>query len=410
MKPKILIISQCPYPLNSGGKHAMFHILNNLRSQIDVSFIVLLREDDVKYFQELQKIWSDVKFYPCVHKAKYHRYTVTAKIITKKLLSKFGRMQRVTDMVEDETGDLFTPLMLSFVEQVLENEKFNIIQVEFYENLALIHLIEKYSGKKVFIHHELRYVRNQTAMGKASNITTLDRFLYQKNFDREIATLNKYDAIVTLTDVDKNKLEDVGVKRPIYASPAGIAMSNKFLTTLYEFNNKIVFVGPSVHFPNVQAVDWFLKDVWSEVLRLNPDLEFHVVGLWSKELQKLYEKFPKVIFHGFVNNLSDILLNSIMVVPIHIGSGMRLKIIEAVINGCPFVTTTVGVEGLLFKDKRDCYIADTSIEFAKKIVELSLNPELQEQFIVNSQLTYNDNYSIEVLAQKRLSIYEKLLQ
>ena len=97
-----------------------------------------------------------------------------------------------------------------------------------------------------------------------------------------------------------------------------------------------------------------------------------------------------------------------MIVPILIGSGMRMKIVEAANHSCPFVTTTIGVEGLYFKDQEECFIADTPIEFAQNILKLLSNRELQMKQAKAIKKRFEENYSIQILGQKRFSILNSI--
>jgi glycosyltransferase involved in cell wall biosynthesis len=235
-----------------------------------------------------------------------------------------------------------------------------------------------------------------------------EQYLFKRNKLIEIATMNEYDAVIALTEVDRLKLVESGVVTAVYSSPGGIKFKN-IENFNFNFNNKIVFLGGYQHYPNVDAVEWYLSEIWEKILSGNPILEFHIVGIWPENIQKKYiKKYPKIFFNGFVPNLSDILDNSIVVVPLRIGSGMRMKIIEAVNYGCPVITTSIGVEGLDFIDGIDCVITDEPNRFALEVVELSLNSIKQSEYIKNSKDCFIRNYSIDKLSQKRFSIYNSL--
>jgi glycosyltransferase involved in cell wall biosynthesis len=87
---------------------------------------------------------------------------------------------------------------------------------------------------------------------------------------------------------------------------------------------------------------------------------------------------------------------------------MRMKILEAVRNGCSFVSTSIGIEGLDFKDGQDCFIEDNPSLFAEKINILNENTKLQKKFYYNSKRVYEEKFSEEVLGNMRLSVYKEL--
>nr|WP_315152903.1 glycosyltransferase [uncultured Flavobacterium sp.] len=409
-KLNILIVSSIlPYPLNNGGAQAQFHIIDNLRQVVDISILVIIHKNmnTVENLEKLKLIWPDVKFIPYYSNWRdYNFITIMTKIVLK-IKSLFGLKTNFNDSLSEMSGDFFTNNFLTFVQDIVNESNYDIIQSEFYPFMGLIYSIES-DAKKVFIQHEINFVKNKIFMDMyPTNI--FDQYLFKKNKSLEIATMNEYDAVIALTEVDKMKLMEAGIVTEIFSSPGGIKFKNKENFN-FEFNNKIVFLGGYKHYPNVDAVDWYLSEIWEKVLLGNPMLEFHIVGIWPKDIIKNYEKkYIKIFFHGFVPDLAEVLYNAIVVVPLRIGSGMRMKIIEAVNYGCPVITTSIGVEGLDFIDGFDCIIKDEPNSIASEIAELSLNPTKQNYYINNSKDTFVRNYSIDILSQKRFSIYKSLV-
>jgi glycosyltransferase involved in cell wall biosynthesis len=99
-----------------------------------------------------------------------------------------------------------------------------------------------------------------------------------------------------------------------------------------------------------------------------------------------------------------------MIVPILTGSGMRMKILEAAAMSLPFVTTSIGVEGLNFKDHESCLIADTPEDFAQSIIKLSMDAKLRKSLAERANLIFKNQYSKKVLADVRDDTYLKILQ
>ena len=93
-----------------------------------------------------------------------------------------------------------------------------------------------------------------------------------------------------------------------------------------------------------------------------------------------------------------------MIVPITIGSGIRMKILEAASMGIPFVSTTVGAEGIPLRDGHDCFLTDSPNTFVEDIVKLQ-DKELKLLFIQNANCMVCENYSLEALRRNRLEIY-----
>jgi glycosyltransferase involved in cell wall biosynthesis len=110
---------------------------------------------------------------------------------------------------------------------------------------------------------------------------------------------------------------------------------------------------------------------------------------------------------GFVDDLKSALHNTIMIVPITIGSGIRMKILEAASLGIPFVSTSVGAEGIPLQSNYHCMIADAPSDFTNAILQLK-NNEKRTILIQNAHSLIHDNYSIEALRRNRLAIYSSI--
>lgn len=125
---------------------------------------------------------------------------------------------------------------------------------------------------------------------------------------------------------------------------------------------------------NVRGVQWFLSKVWPLLIENNPDLRFHVAGKGIEKHKHLFFQFG-VVYHGEVSNAIDFMKNhGIGIVPIHAGSGIRMKLIESMAWGIPSVSTSVGVQGLpLSEGSPEVLIADEAGDFASALSSLFNN-------------------------------------
>ena len=207
-----------------------------------------------------------------------------------------------------------------------------------------------------------------------------------------------------MTSVDKEELIKSGVKVPIYVSPAAV---NTPLLSYRGWNGKIVFLGGYGHIPNQEGLNWFLNSVVPNInWEKYPNVRIDIVGKgWSESMFTNLSDKVKIYFHGFVEDLSSVMSGAIMIVPILSGSGMRMKILEASALGVPFVTTTVGVEGLDFVDKSSCLIADTTEAWVDALENLMNSESLRFKLSESASLIYCEKYSVDALSKVRESVY-----
>lgn len=410
MRLLIILRSNFPYPLTTGGQQAVFQMIDYLRNKIDISIAYILNKSISKdHESKLKEKWSNVDFFsykePYSEKIGYNYNSLTR--ISNKILSKIFRRDPIYTKQKIYSGfDSYLPSFLSYILKIIETNKIDIVQIEFFDLMNLVYILPP-DIKKVFIQHEIRYIKNKRIFDKRNDCTLLDRLMLNKQKSEEIAAMNHYDSVVTLTNIDKQILLEDGVTSDVISSPACIAsIRKKSVSVSY---NRISFLGGFNHTPNAEGVLWFLEKVWPIVLAQDESLVFDIIGLWPKKTKKSLEKqYPQIKFHGIVEDLSTILPNSIMVVPILTGSGMRMKILDAINYGCTMVSTSIGCEGLDLIDGKDCYIADKPEVFANKLLTLINNKSLQESFYKNAINWYNNNYTIDILGEKRLAVYDSL--
>lgn len=225
---------------------------------------------------------------------------------------------------------------------------------------------------------------------------------------QELTAMNACTGIITLTETDKNILNEEGVIRPIFVSPA-IIPSPAEISADYKFSNSLIFIGGDQHQPNYEGIMWFLDNVWNDILKEKPQTTLFIIGKWRKRNQKMIRQtYKQVEMTGFIPSISPYSSHSIMIVPILTGSGMRMKIIEAANNGIPFVTTQVGVEGLTFENGKDCYIENTHSAFAQSTLALMNDPNTQLTFRTNAFKKIKEAYDTDKLIEQRMNVYQQI--
>ena len=140
----------------------------------------------------------------------------------------------------------------------------------------------------------------------------------------------------------------------------------------------VVFVGALDYEPNTEAMSWFLRDVWPIVRSGRPDAVLRVVGRGGDALGSL-ARTEGVEMLGRVDDVQvELDRADVAIVPIRVGAGTRLKVIEALANRLPMVTTTVGCEGIDVTDGHTALIADDPVGFAGAVLRLVADGGLRQ--------------------------------
>jgi GT2 family glycosyltransferase/glycosyltransferase involved in cell wall biosynthesis len=140
----------------------------------------------------------------------------------------------------------------------------------------------------------------------------------------------------------------------------------------------LLFLGSFRHLPNVEALEWFLREVFPRIRKDEPRARLVIVGSDPPPRHSLRD--PEAIeMVGFVEDVREPLMRySLFVCPILAGSGVRVKLLEAFAAGIPVVSTRLGAEGLADKDGEVCALADDPEVFAAHVVHLLRHPEEAE--------------------------------
>ena len=403
MKSILIITSFLPYPIHSGGEQAQFNMIEALRKNCKIGIIFPLNRDNrVADVEALSLLWPEVRLfpYPLISQYIHLQFLIqkARRFLYKKLLHKVSLVKDALDRTDFLTSKAY----VDFINKAIAETKPDIIQVEFIQNLNIGGLLPK-SLKKIFVHHEIGFVMTDRMLKNVS-LTNKQQNKKKQKKRQEIARLNQYDGIITLTETDKDVLEKSGVKPPIYVSPAAVNTREKEYDG---WNGLIVFVGGYYHRPNQEGMDWFLREVtpcvdWSKY----PQTQLKIVGLgWPTSYEGNFNGLT-VHLTGYVDDLSEHVSRTLMIVPLLTGSGMRMKILDASALSVPFVSTSVGAEGLNFSDGDTCMIADGAIDFAKALEKLMNDHSLREVIARKAHHLYKENYSLESLVERRKEIYK----
>lgn len=411
----LIIMPWLPYPLISGGHQGLYNGIAAIHNNIDVSMAFIV-EDEYQYVDALpdfQKAFPNVNLFP------YYQCKRIADGAKRKSDKKHGFFYNLFHKKKDNNATLdkigfwqYCALppsgeWIRHIHQLIEKYQFDFVQVEMPWMLSTIFGLPE-NIKKIYVHHELGFVRRALEL---RNTPKEDYYswAFKKFADlNEISQLNLFDDIIAISPDDTKKLHEAGVLRPIHTSISVINTSPEVDVKICK-NKHLTFVGPESHTPNYDGITWFLNNCWSKLKSIDNDYKLDIIGKWSDSSILEYKaKYPDITFLGFVDDLTKALEGSIMIVPINIGSGIRMKILEGTSRGIPFISTTVGAEGIPVKDGEHCFITDDPDVFVADIIKLQ-SPQLQEKFVKAANKMVNECYSVEALRKNRLEIYNKIL-
>ena len=164
----------------------------------------------------------------------------------------------------------------------------------------------------------------------------------------------------------------------------------------FDERHDLVFAGGFRHPPNVDAVRWFIDEVFPRVRESLPGVRFHCIGGDVPADIRLRGNRDGVVIHGHVADIAPYMRGCrISVAPLRFGAGVKGKVNLAMAHGQPVVATTCAIEGMHLVDGRDVLVADDAAGFAANIVRLYRDKALWEQLAQAGLENVQAHFSIE---------------
>ena len=413
-KEKLLIVSyKIPYPLVQGGSVAQFFFLKKLVSIYDVTLCTIIWDKNHKNnIKDLQKRIPDLKIiYDKEIKKSSLKDTFLAVVI--KTITRIDnklkdlRTKKVCEQNANSNNyRIDTQLSFAdeefilFLDKILEKEKFDLIQLEFFEAISLLPFLPK-NVKKILIHHEIRSKRN--SLIKIPN-SIYKNYLIQAAKIQEIAFLDVADKIIVFNQKDKEYLSELNSK--VYVSPFGIPDELIEKSTASVSFNKFIFIGGENHFPNKEALEWFLDVIYIP----NKDKinwPIYIIGSWSKSTVEKYKDIRGVFFTGFLQELNEMYESSVMLTPILSGSGIRTKILQSFANKIPVMSTKFASEGLFENSDIPNHLIhfESEMDFLLEFDKMRNDMNYLTSIATNGFQYFLDFFNSDNLIQKRLDVY-----
>lgn len=301
----------------------------------------------------------------------------------------------------------YSPEFEKLLAHLLTTNNYDVIQLETLYMSQYIDVIKSNTRAPVVLRsHNLEFeiwerrAINESNFFKNRYLNLLSKRL--KNF--EVEMLGAYDAIVPITERDKQHYERLGEVPAMHVCPVG-AQPEPFNFDQVEFPS-VFFLGGLDWAPNQDGLQWFLHKVWPKVSQQHPNCKFYIAGRNAPK-NLLSENIANVKVLGEIDDAAKFMrTKSVMVVPLFSGSGMRVKIIGGLNLGKAIVTTSLGAEGIDAEDGHDMILADTPDDFIAAIVELLNDRSKVELLGRNGANFVRENFDLKRIAQDLINFYK----
>lgn len=278
--------------------------------------------------------------------------------------------------------------------EFVKEKKINVIVLEtiFSGELLDLELCKKENIRLVLVEHNVEYKFIKDCLFNMKIPVSIESRRVKK-YERSI--LKKADLVVALSPKDAEILKkDFQINKLKYL-PTTLSAS----TLVWNNTNSdyILFAGSLKFPPNYYSIIWFLKNVWTEFTKSHPNLKLKITGANTEKIRNEIHCYPNVVFTGFLDEYEFNLLkvNALFeIIPIIIGSGIKIKLLEALSIGIPVIATKHCYEGVPYKtDNAPYYVANNDADFLKAMEIFATNNDVRLEYSHNGKVFYNDIYA-----------------
>jgi glycosyltransferase involved in cell wall biosynthesis len=199
----------------------------------------------------------------------------------------------------------------------------------------------------------------------------------------ETAALRRFRHVIAVSDQDREQMLAMEPTCDISVVPTGVDTKQFAISPPTSGTPpRVAFVGTMDWEPNIDAAEYFCKEIWPRIKKAYPDAKFQLIGR-SPHTRVRRLATESITVTGTVPSVTDFLRDAtVIVVPLRVGGGTRLKIYEAMAMGKAVVSTTIGAEGLNVQSGRDLILADEPVAFADSVLALLRDAELRRRYEV----------------------------
>lgn len=352
------ICSKPPIPLVDGGAIAMHALTESLLSnghQVKVVCIFTDKHDfmpekmPASYIKEsdIEGVYVDTKL---------HALDVYSNFITRDPYN---------------LNRFFSVDMDIRLTRILQREKFDFIILESLFTTPYLATLRRNSNAKIILrsHNIEHHIWNKLANGERNFLKKIYlKYLSRKLQNAEISAWRSVDATACISETDTIVTQAFCKSKPVFLLPMG---TQPKAPIQYELENSCYHIGSMDWLPNIEAMDWFIDEIWTKIHSELPQYHFHFAG------RSMPHRFTSAISnhiycHGEVESSESFMRShGIMIVPLRSGSGIRVKILEAFAMGIPVIATELAVRGLPIQHQEHFLLANKPEEWISALKQLS---------------------------------------
>jgi sugar transferase (PEP-CTERM/EpsH1 system associated) len=390
------LTTKIPYPLNDGGKIGVYNITKHLALLGHQVTLAAFTSGDGEDAGDLP------------------RYTRLETMVHDRKNTSLGAFRALGLPTPYTVGKYHTESMTRRIDRLLQDSSYDLIHVDHLHMAEYAVRAKEKFGIPIF----LREHNFETAIWERFSSATRNPVLkwfgkiqLEKMRRYEPLMAEKFNCCLMATREDETKLRDASSRVKTVVVPAGVDLTYfEPQSRNSEETNSLLFLGSLEWLPNQESFFWFYEEIFPRILSRIPSARLYVVGKNpSRKLRRLSGSNVDIV--GSVDDIRPFMERAaVCVVPLRIGSGIRIKILEMLAMRKAVVTTSIGCEGIEVENGRHLVVADGEDAFAEETCRLLRDGELRRSLGESGRSLVCEHYQWEKVVQKLVSVYEETLR
>ncbi len=399
----LILTPTLPYPLHQGGAIRNYGIIHSLHAAgHDITLLSFHNGNPTVQSTPLVKLCSRIETIPFPARST---------------------LQRLRDLMLTQQPDLAQRLKSKPFSQrlctLLEEQQFDVVQFEGLEMARFLPIVRQYQPNTHLVYdaHNAEFALQEVIYQvDKKNLRRFPAVVYSHTQSQRIARFEhrvcqQVDAVVAVSEEDANAL------RPFQPDGRVTVVSNGIFAEDYENDDGqldlgkhvLTFTGKMDYRPNIDAVLWFSEAIFPLIRQQVPDAHLYIVGQKPHSRLEVLRDNINIELTGWVPKVRPFLhATDVYVAPLRMGSGTRLKILEAMAAGCAVVATELAAAGLPAEAQRGLIIANTEKDMAAQVVSLLKDPERSRALGQAAREYIRQNYDWSLLIPHLLQVYREM--
>jgi len=401
----LFLTPQLPYPPEQGTAIRNFNLIRQVSRHFGVSLLSFAdRSPQPQHLATLQQFCQNIWTVP-----------VPSWPLKKRL------RLLLSSADPDLAHRLRSSTFSSVLRRILKDHPFDALQIEGLEmapyGLEAQSWPEVSSPPLIFDAHNAEYVLQRRAF--TASLSTVKRWpaaIYSlvqwhriRRFERLVC--QQAWAVLAVSQLDAQAL------KKLFPALRPLLVPNGVDTSLYHPGLRdslplehpaLVFTGKMDFRPNCEAAQWFIKAVWPHIQAQIPKVHLYIVGKNPPPQLQRFQS-PQIHITGYVKDILPYFGGAdVYIVPLLVGGGTRLKVLEAMAAALPIVSTQLGIEGIPLQNEKHALIAQDAPSFARKVIYLLKNPRTAQSLGQAARAFVQKRYTWEVVTLPLLKLYTSL--